>query len=346
MRANEVISTICFITIVAVLNLGSAPELRAAQGEANPKVLDPGTQTAKLLKVQSGFALWLVSELIPGTERSRAQGFVHRFFRQTLEKPTGELTYEYRDTAGRFRTAVREDGALLMVTRRRLHFVPAEGKAQVTELPYLDCLVAFPDGLLVLDTEVKEPRQYYPVYFVPFDGRRIQFEKRLEVVPTGAKRFRHEEGLGQPAEPFRLGDTLAWVSQENLHTFNLANGERKSIKLARDCGWVTAYDGSTLVCGIFAFDAGTGEILGEPNYPKRPLNVNGVFAVRNRIGYYFESGGLRATDLTAIDGASVLVADVQPNLTHQDEGGMRVWDGKKWTTIAWLEEFPARPNER
>lgn len=307
------------------------------------KSLDPAVDKARLLKVESNFALWYVRELVPGTEQRRAQGFVHRFYRQDLHEPKGALIYEYRDTAVGFQTAIREDGALLLVTRRRLHFVPAKGEPQKTELPWLHCLAAFPDGLLALDTEVKDPRQYYPVVFVPFDGDQIHLDMRVQVVPPGVRKFTTEQGLGYPGDPFRLADVFAWGAQGEMHTFHSSSGKRKSIELARNAERITAYDGATVVFGIFAFDAATGEVLGEPDYPKRPRNVLQVFVVRNRIGYYFDSGTLRATDLTSADGVSVRIADADAALTHQDEHGLRFWDGTKWAEVAWLTEFPASP---
>src|SRR5438128_1692679 len=204
---------------------------------------------------------------------------------------------------------------VLREARRQFHFVPTAGPAAKQDLGSLQCLAVYPDGLLAEDWSARERRQFPPVYFVPFDGERLRLDDRILVVEAGRKSFAGEEGLGYPGEPYRRGDALVWVVDSTLHAFDLKSRDRKAVKLGRDLHAsyrVTAFDGATVVCGVYAFDAASGALLGEAEYAKRPRNVASVIAARNAIGYYYESGDLRATDLAARDGASIRVRDAQP----------------------------------
>jgi len=323
----------CFLLIRAV----SPGDMVAA------KELDPSsTKAVRLLKVQPKYALWLSSELHPETALHRAQTFTHRFYRQRLDLPKAELIYELVDTSVNYKTAIRDDGSMLLETRREFHFLPATGPAIKQDLGSLQCLAMYPDGLLAEDWGARDLKQFPPVYFLPFDGSRLRPNDRILIVAAGAKAFAGEEGLGSPGEPYRRGDIFAWVVDSTLHTFNLKSRERKTARLStalHPSYRVTAFDGATVVCGIYAFDAASGELLGEAEYSKRPTNVASVFAVRNRIGYYQESGSLRATDLSAKDGASIRVCDAEPVVPAQGDDGLTVWDGKRWTFVPWLKSL-------
>lgn len=305
--------------------------------------LDPSSERpARLLKVQSKYALWLSSELHPDTALHRAQTFTHRFYRQRLDQQQAELIYQLVDTSVGYRGAIRDDGSMLLATRRQFHFVPRTGPAVKQDLDSLHCLAVYPDGLLAEDWSARELAQFRPVYFLPFDGERLRLNDRILVVDAGVKSFAGEEGLGYPGEPYRWGDVLTWVVDSTLYTFHLKSRERKAVKLGSDLHRsyrVTAFDGATVVCGIYAFDAASGQLLGEAEYPKRPRNVASVFAVRNAIGYYYEGGALRATDLAASDGASIRVREAKPVVPLQGDDGLTVWDGTRWTLVPWLKDL-------
>jgi hypothetical protein len=321
-----------------LLQAASARDTDSARQELDPS----RDRAARLLAVQPKYALWLSSELHAETALHRAQTFTHRFYRQRLEEPKAALIYELVDTSVRYGAAIRDDGSLLLAAGRQFHFVPAAGPAVKQDLGWLQCLAVYSDGLLAQDWSVRDRRQFQPVSFVPFDGERLRLDDRILVVEAGLKSFAGEEGLGYPGEPYRRGDVLVWVVDSTLHAFNLKNRERKALKLGRDLHAsyrVTAFDGATVVCGVYAFDAASGELLGEPEYPKRPANVASVFAVRNAIGYYYEAGALRATDLAARDGVSVRVRDALPVVPLQSEDGLTVWDGRRWTLVPWLESW-------
>lgn len=326
--------------VVCSLLLRVAP---AGERDAARPQLDPSTDSAaRLLTVQPRYALWLSSQLHGETALYRAQTFTHRFYRQRLDEPRAEWIYELVDTSVRYTAAIRDDGSLLLEAGRQFHFVPTTGPAVKQELGWLECLAVYSDGLLAEDWSVRDRRQFQPVYFVPFDGERLRLDDRILVVETGVKSFAGEEGLGYPGEPFRRGDVLVWVADSTLHAFDLKSRQRKALKLGRNLHAsyrVTAFDGATVVCGVYAFAAASGELLGEPEYAKRPRNVASVFAVRSAIGYYYESGALWATDLGARDGASIRVRDALPVVPLQSDDGLTVWDGRRWTLVPWLKSW-------
>jgi len=330
-----------WVAVVCCLLIQAAP---AGGTDAERPQLDPSSDRgARLLTVQPRYALWLSSQLHAGTAGHRAQTFTHRFYRQRLDEPKAELIYEIVDTSVRYSAAVRDDGSVLLEARRQFHFVPTAGPAAKQDLGSLQCLAVYPDGLLAEDWSARERRQFPPVYFVPFDGERLRLDDRILVVEAGRKSFAGEEGLGYPGEPYRRGDALVWVVDSTLHAFDLKSRDRKAVKLGRDLHAsyrVTAFDGATVVCGVYAFDAASGALLGEAEYAKRPRNVASVIAVRNAIGYYYESGDLRATDLAARDGASIRVRDAQPVVPLQSDDGLTVWDGTRWTLVPWLKSLP------
>jgi hypothetical protein len=336
-------STLATIARWAVACFSLIGAASAGEADAARRQLDPASdKAARLLTVQPNYALWLSSELHPDTALHRAQTFTHRFYRQQLDQPRAELVYQLVGASAGYRATVRGDGSMLLATARQFHFVPTTGPAFEQDLGWLETLAVYPDGVLAEDWSARDPKQFQPVYFLPFDGERLRPGDRILVVDAGVKSFAGEEGLGYPGEPYRFREVLVWVVDSTLHTFDLKTRERTARRLGCDLHpsyRVTAFDGSTVVCGIYAFDAASGEVLGEPEYAKRPTNVARVFAVRKAIGYYYESGALRAIDLAASDGASIRIREAEPLMPLQSDDGLTVWDGTRWTLVPWLRSL-------
>jgi len=119
-------------TFAAVACALLIPSLSARGQDAYPQ-LDPSSdRTARLLSVQAGYALWLSSELHADTASHRAPMFTHRFYRQRLDRRRADLIYQLVDTSVGYRTAIRDDGSMLLETERRFHFVSTTGPAITT----------------------------------------------------------------------------------------------------------------------------------------------------------------------------------------------------------------------
>ena len=323
------------ILLAAFVRPGAADEGR--------ECLDPGMEKARLLKVQNGHAVWLVSDLHEETRRHHVQTFTNRLYSQRIGEPHAKLVSEYVGTGVVGYIAIRDDGSLLVLSAHSSKFMPVAGEPVGQHLVGYRAHALYPDGALFKDESIPDPERLPPVYFIPFDGNRWRVDERIQVVDRDVKDFNPEGGLGYPCEPYRFGDRMVWVTESTLYSFDLKTRKRNTVKLL-GVGWhpsyrVKAFDGSTLVCGGYAFDAATGKLLGEPVYAKRPINVASVFAVRNRIGYYYDSGDLRATDLTSVDGASVSLRKSEPLVPMQSDEGLTVWDGKKWAMVPWLKEL-------
>lgn len=331
------------LSAAAVACVLLAASVRGGAADVGRERLDPATEKADLLKVENGHALWLVSDLHPETRHHRVQTFTNRLYRQRISEAQAKLVSEYVSTRGAGHIAIRDDGSLLILAGHESQYIPAAGAPVRQRLDWYNVVAFYPDGALFKDMSVRHPEQLQPVYFIPFDGDRWRVDDRVEVVDRGVKNFQRDGGLRYPGEPFRFEDRMVWVVDSTLHSFDLKTRERKAVKLL-GVVWhpsyrVTAYDGSTVVCGIYAFDAATGKLLGEPDYRKRPKNVVSVFAVRNRIGYYYDSGDLRATDLTSTDGASVPLRKADAIVPMVSDEGVTVWDGKEWSLVPWLKQL-------
>ena len=241
--------------------------------------------------------------------RRTGERFTHRFYRQHLGEPKATFGLSCVGGAGPGPVAIRDDGSIVLYELLR------------QDLRSYNLLALYPDGVLCKDMSLRHEKQLQPVYFIPLTGERLRKEDRVQVVPAGVKNFSRESGLRYPGEPYRFGDILAWIADSTLHTFNLRSTDAKSVKLDAEMHrshLVTAFDGSTLVCGVYAFDASSGKLLGEPDYRKRPKNVAAVFAVRNRIGYYYDAAELEGDgfDLQGrgercIDGCATHRADAE-----------------------------------
>ncbi|MEM7625989.1 MAG: hypothetical protein AAF333_10205 [Planctomycetota bacterium] len=306
--------------------------------------INPSTEEAQLLKVESGYAVWLVSKVHPETVLHRARTFTHLFYLQPLDAERAKLIYRYVDSNTRIQIAIREDGSLLLEARGDLHFVTAADPPVTRDLGWLDCLALYPDGLLVQDRSVGHAvQQRPPVYFVPFDADTLRLQDLVRIVGPGVKRWSQQQGLDYPSEPYRFGNRLVWVVDSVFHTFDLSNHERNSIKFGYELHpsyRVTAFDGVTVVCGFHVFDAADGKLLGEIDDYRRRRSATAVFAVRHRIGYHYESGSLKAIDLSSPDGPSVDMGNAERLVPMQGEKGLTVWDGEQWRFVPWLKEMP------
>jgi hypothetical protein len=315
----------------------AAPTVAAAADQ----LIDPAAIKAELLKAQAKYAIWLTREMHPDTRFYVAPTYTQRFYRQRIGAPKGELIYELDDTSVRYLVAVRDDGAVLVKTRRQLHFIPARGSAVIQELGTLECLAVYPDGLLAEDWSARASKNA-PIYFVPFDGERLRVDQWVKIVEPGVKEFSREDGLDYPAEPYRYKNVLAWIVDSTLHTFDLKSHASTSVKLAIDLHpsyRVSAFDGSTLVSGHCAFDAVTGRLLGE--LTTRSSVIGTIFAVQNHLAYYIAAHKLWVIDLAVRDThAAMAIHEAEPLQPMQDDEGVTVWDGTIWIKIPWLKNAP------
>ena len=315
--------------------------------------IDPARVDAQLLKVQSNYAIWMVPELIARTAGHEVRGFIFRFYRQKLDQPMADLIFEYADTRWSYPVAIRDDGSTLLMTGDKIHLIPSSGPAFELDFAPMTCLIMYPDGFLVWMAPYA--RQSQPTYFVPFDGKQLQPGDRILVDDESSRAYCWNPNGGRTA-PHRSKDLLLWIADSKLHAFNLKTRERTEIKLAKTTypiSTVKDFDGSTVLCDGCAFDAKTGEILGESDFPKQPMNVRIAFAIHDRIGYYFdtippsekpEHGSLRAVDLTSIDGTNVPFCDFKPLSAERTDDGLMTWDGKRWKLIPWLKDSRWSPH--
>ena len=292
----------------------------AGAGDADKAKMRLDEVAGTFVCASGGRLLWRVSELIESTRHHRAQSFIHRFYIQKLGNPVGRLVHTERDTRVPFLAAVMGDGTLVFSSRGRLLWRTPDGKS-LKRPGRLHVTKLYGDGV---ELKVDD----YTAAFVPFKGRSLDMDAKVEL------------GMGS----LRHGDKLAWIARSTLHVYDLKSRKRTKVALEAELHpsyRVTAFDGQTAMASVYAFDVKTGRILGQKKYPKMPTHFAYVFAVRNRIGYLFREGKLRATDLTSLTGRSVpLLATKQRPPHFQDSEGIRVWNGKKWVLVKWLKKWP------
>lgn len=310
----------------------------------------PDRVDAKLICVSGTHAVWMTWKVIESTRQDVVQTYTCRFYRQALTEPDAVLIEFWRSAGqggGGRGGRIMADGTVLFVGGGGLsggywlEGYRIDGKRFRIDVGRIPVAGLDADGIL-LHSEFSTPQARNganPVEFVPFltvgRGGGVELGPKVEVVPPGVKRF-----LSQ--EPVRSGDRFAWIHDGSLHVFDLrgrtTTKTRFKAPLAKD-DYVSAYDGETVVAGLYAFDAKTGAVLGGQDLSKRPVCLAGVFAVRHRVGYYHKGGNLMAVDLTSPEGASVVLAPAKDVPSAETDAGLIVWDGAKWVTVPWVKEW-------
>jgi hypothetical protein len=312
--------------------------------------LRPDKTDANLLCVTGTWAVWQTSELIESTREHRAQGFVHRLYRQRLSEPEAYLVHTRTDTRGPMAATVTKNGTVALVTRSRLSWHRRKG-ASVEEQTYpVDVAAMYPDGILRYASTTRFGRD--TVFFVPFKNDRLDMTAEIKLIST-----RNAITIYSPIA--RHGSLLAWILVDvregqvrnptavwdaTLHVYDLESGKRRAAKLSvplHKSYRATAFDGDVVMVHSYVFNARTGKSLNAVGYPKRPSHMSSAFAVRNRIGYYIHNKSLFAIDLLSKESPSIKLASV-PKIGDcaQTASGIIVWNGKKWKTVPWLKEWP------
>ena len=345
--------TILKTSAISLATLASAviiwlPRSAAAQDASS---VDVAKTPMQLVCVTDTWAVWKTMQLIEKTRGHRAESFVHTYYRQRLSQPKASLAATVNETRVGFVTSIMRDGTLVLSHRDRLSLYSLEGGVKEYR-QLLFVVAAYPDGILLQDVTGLDPK---PVFFVPFRDHELDMHNKVEVVPAAVLPDRHSDDYvamtyAWKKVPYRHGNILAWISDSVLHCYDLRDGKRsrkylhpptpprKRVDLYR--AWlhssqqVQAFDGETVIVYRFAFDAKTGRVVYED--PEHPPFLYSAFALHDRFAYFFHDGHLMAADLAAPTSQKTLVAVKQSQAAETDKG-LVVWDGKKWTTVPWLE---------
>jgi len=313
-------------------------------------ILRPGKTNADLLCVTDTWAVWRTSELIESTSLHRARSFVHRFYRQRLSEPRAYLVHTVTDTkVPMAATATRTGTVALVIDGRLTRHRPNGANAEEKTYP-VDVAALYPDGIVSYESRNRVGRD--TVFFVPFKDDRLDMTSKIKLIPAGNRNY-----IYPPVA--RCGKLLAWIVMNvresrvtdpagcwdaTLHVYDLESGKRRAVKLSvplHKSYRATAFDGDLLMAYSFVFDAKTGKNLNAVDYPKRPIHLHRVFAVRNRIGYYIHNKSLFATDLLSRESPSIKLAPAPKKGGRvETAAGIIVWNGKKWQTVPWLKKWP------
>jgi hypothetical protein len=326
-------------TLALAVAAGLALAGPAAAGDdaaAARRHFDPATRPAYLLAAGGAYAVWQASEMDAGTAGRIAPSFNHRFFRQRADQPLAELVAEDIDVSAPYRAATRDDGSLLLASRRQFQYFPRTGSPVRQDLGWYEPMAIYPDGLLAEDWSKNDGLQAGAVVFLPFADGCLQLADTIQILAAAPG---DPMAPNRPPAVCRSGDTFAWISGgDRLVRFDFKARSRSQTRLSRairaDPG-VTAFDAKIAVCDGGAYDVATGRPVGIISDDPGGTPRSGVFAVRHGLGYYFHADGLYAVDF-ASGGVDRRLHDARPCRPWTTEAGVNVWDGRRWTSVAWV----------
>ena len=276
--------------------LGSTLSVTIAASET-PTSIVPGQTDDRLLYASDKWSVWRRSVPIENTRTFR-----HAYYLQRLNEEKAKIFHtEVRRGGVPAALAVTTDGNIAIAARGKVTWYSVGDVTQPTPSKSLTFVRGvYPDGVLV-QTLGKFSKPPPPVAFIPFRGRGLNEKASIEVVPAGVRTFYGNTIYS--SDIARHKNVFAWSTANAIHYFDAASGKRWQVEpsFSYSPRWVTAFDGETVVTrNHFAFDARTGEFLGEEDLSKRWNHITQpIFAVRHRIGYWVKDGQLRATDLTS-----------------------------------------------
>ena len=338
-------SIFVFFVITITLCTFRVGSIAAAQDAISPEKTD-----ALLVCVSNTWAVWRTRELIEKTRTHVAQGFIHRFYRQDLSSQRAFLVFTDSDAETGPRATVTEDGTVAILNRGHITWCLADGKTKLDPARHLQILKLYPDGVVAHD---RTGHGFNSVDFVPFKNHALDFDSKVELIPAGIRRFSRSPIA-------REGNRLAWLRFKpnkagnknktgfaTLHIYNIEESKHTTIKLKsamQRSSWATALGENILIVGGQVFDVKSGERLNPVQNRKIHRNLQNVFAIRNRIGYYSFKNILGAIDLLNPDLPSIEIGAITNPPTTTDSG-VTFWDGKRWNDIEWLKQWPAPQDE-
>lgn len=311
--------------------------------ETDAAQIRPDRDTAHIVTVSEGWAVWRTSELIEETRFNRGQRFIHCFYRQRLSDPVADFAFRVVAGPGWGRErilTIAPDGTISFADGYAVKWCDSKRTISTSERVGngMICRV-YVDGIVVQagSRSVNHGKgiEAAPAWFIPFDGMKLDFAHQLDIVPAGVRSF-------WDTEPVRHGNVLTWMTPDRLHFFNLKKGERWTTLIEdknttefnlQNC-FVTAFDGQTILAGSnVVLDAETGKRLATNWNDKR---INRLFATHDRIGYRTNQGQLDAIHIMDPTRSAVDLTNVRSQSVWQDSKGLLFWNGTAWKHLPWL----------
>jgi hypothetical protein len=308
---------------------------------------------AQIAYADATWVVWKSHETLDRDFTKRVQTRRTRYFRQKLDSPDAAQVFEMTAVYSRPVYAVLDDGTVLLSYGHELVWAFPDGKNHQENLTYegqdMNVVGGFRDGLLL---QADRHPEAAPVYFVPFENRELQSDRRFLVTD--------ETGFKPTSRPWfvRGGDWLAY----GQFLTDLRTHECRKVPDLHANAMPTACDGETLI-----FWGQTQVAVALPGGRQTPMrlsdpgrDVRFVFAVKQGIGYFFDYDTtrpqervlrtFRVSEKPVISKELLTVQVRNPNgggspisdnskIPHllTDEA-LIVWDGLNWVTTPWLAD--------
>jgi hypothetical protein len=294
------------------------------------KTIRVDRKEAELMRVVDGWALWRTSKPVDNNGSRLITAEFH-FYRQRIPDPNAHLVLHTIAGAG-FNPfqAITEDGTLIALTSESIMWYRLDGSIdKSTRVGKNESLLrAYPDGALL---QVTRGRVITHV-FVPFMGKDIDFEKRIQIRSWDDRLWR--------AQPVRHGNMMVWNTPEGLWTLDLKNGKRSSVVIKNDPPQfdlrkanATAFDGKLALLGSNAVvDAMSGERVATNWDDER---INRIVMTHGRTGYRLWDGNLASMDLDDPQKKPVLIAKGVQEPMAETKEGILAWHSNRWNKILW-----------
>ena len=315
---------------------------------------------AQIAYADAKWVVWITDETLDREFKKRVQMRRTRYFRQKLDSPDAPQVFEMTAVYSRLVCSVLDDGTVLLSYGHELVWAFPDGTDKQEILTYegqdLNVVGGFREGLLLQPDRRPEAA---PVYFVPFENRELQSDRRFLVTDEGGFKTTSRAWF------VKGGDWLAY----GQFLTNLRTRECRKVPDLHANAMPTACDGETLI-----FWGHTQVAVALPGGRQTPVRLSDpgrdiryVFAVKHGIGYFFDydttrpqervlrtfrvsekpgtSKGLLTVQVRNPQGGGSPISDISkiPHLLTDET--LIVWDGLKWVTIPWLDDIDGSKSE-
>jgi hypothetical protein len=327
----------------------------AAKLEAD---VDPAAGNLHLTWVKGKWAYWEWRALRESTRGHRMQSFFCKFYLQRLDEPRAKFVAKAINPRGwgsddGTHMAVTDDGTVIRFDgREKLQWLAPDGSVTIVEQSKDGFFVRIDVDGVLLQTKATYGMDADPGYayrFIPFAGKSLDVNSAVEVSPSGIEHLRR-------AYPQRHKNEFAWTKGRTIHFVDIKTGKRRTLELKAPDHYHTShfelrlFDERVIAGPLHAFDAVTGEMLGERDPNKSERRAMGLFALHDGLGYYFDLSRqnyyypgrkILAADPRAKTFEFVELATMSAPVVGQDDAGLILWNGKAWQHVPWLKETKA-----
>ena len=229
------------LTATLILSFALAPALRAEEVAI--------AKNASHELAQNGWQIVVKSDIVPGTEKNRAQSFDRVFYCGKLGTGKARAVWEERASGTHFHPLrIAPDGTviatvysnkLLVIGPDDLPGKPGDGVAVVlpNQKPMAETVIlhASAAGLIVHPNDLNKP---VPIYFVPLDGRKPLVEKTVELGTRDASELWRSKTGFQVTDKWIVWDTSA---------FEVATGKVRKLVAETGTRTLVGIDGDLVV---------------------------------------------------------------------------------------------------